>query len=59
MSILIVCGLGIICAILIVAIKEPTKSGEKLDYKVERTELSYPIANSEINMGMKEKLKVR
>ena len=57
MSVLIVCGLGIICAILIVAIKEPTKS-EKIDYKVERTEFSYPMANSEINMGMKEKLKV-
>ena len=57
MSVLIVCGLGIICAIWIVAIKEPTKS-EKIDYKVERTEISYPIPNSEINLGMKEKLKV-
>jgi len=57
MSVLIVCRLGVICAILIIAIKEPAKSGN-IKYRKESTEISYPIANSEEKMGLKEKLKI-
>jgi len=57
MTLLILSAVGIVFAMLILGIREPVKT-EKVQYKLQSTELSYRIINSEDNMSLKEKLKV-
>jgi len=57
MALLILSAVGIVFAMLILGIKDPVKI-EKAQYKLQSTEVSYLIINSEDNMSLKEKLKV-
>lgn len=45
-TVLIVGGIGTFCAVLLLGIKDPTKS-KKVEPKVQATELSYPVINNE------------